>query len=177
MTAPTLAPYQRATQRLADSSGRALSASYDALTRGDLSEQEFLDLGAGQLTAANAKATAMADDAVASYWSAVRGEPTPTLGLGVEPGTTKRLHNGIKVTIRRPNPPMRVARIGRAEPLDAGQRASLRAMRAHRVGGWTRVTTGEACPLCTGLADGSVYPPTTSMITHPGCDCIAEPVT
>lgn len=42
--------------------------------------------------------------------------------------------------------------------------------------GWTRITSGDACTFCSGLADGSVLPGSVEMAAHDTCACSAQPV-
>jgi hypothetical protein len=41
--------------------------------------------------------------------------------------------------------------------------------------GWTRSASGDACPACEGLADGSVLSWGTPMWNHPSCSCVQVP--
>lgn len=71
----------------------------------------------------------------------------------------------------------RALRLARAEPLNAGRAAQRLAMLRHDVSGWTRQTGPKPCAACESLADGTVLSPETTMFDHPGCSCVAVPVT
>lgn len=69
-----------------------------------------------------------------------------------------------------------VTRLGRSEPLRAGQDALSQGIKANpAVEGWTRHTGGNACPVCTALA-GPVLPAAVPMVNpHPTCSCVQVP--
>ena len=48
---------------------------------------------------------------------------------------------------------------------------------AEDIVGWTRRTDSSPCALCRSLDDGAVLPADQRMVDHPGCSCIAQPVT
>lgn len=137
-------------------------------------QDQLVTVGAAALAAANERAASVAD-----LYLAVMLNSSP-IGLGARDIDAGRLENALRIAID-PNqgiaPDLQVDRLARAEPLRAGQHALTDGMTRLDVPGWTRVTGGDACVVCAGFADGEVRPPSVDMYVHPGCSCVAQPVT
>lgn len=165
------ARYRSLTKHLALASAAALLHLWQRLRDGNLSLDELAALGATSLSAADQRATVLADLYLAHQ---LKVRP---LGLAA-PSATDRLTQAIQTAASDvgTNPADALDRLGRAQPLQTGQTALNQGMRAHRVRGWTRVTGGSPCVVCAGLADGTVLSPSTVMYSHAGCSCVSEPV-
>lgn len=73
----------------------------------------------------------------------------------------------------------RFSKLALAETARAGQHGLLDSLRKNaRVTGWQRELNADACELCQWWArDGRIWPMDHVMPTHPGCLCIAQPIT
>lgn len=185
--------YRDRTRTLADRSAGSLAGLYLLLAAGQVTEAQFAALAATSVATHNAQATVLADLALAAALTAALGVPVPPLGLGPDPSDRTRLRGSLGTLLARGRDlalpgadetdravavGRMVRRLGRAEPLDAGRRAYTAGMRQRpEVIGWARVTGPDPCPLCRSLDDGSVLPPEVPMAHHPGCSCVAQPVT
>jgi hypothetical protein len=166
--------YPDETQSLARRSEAAVLAAFAAYETA-----AFITTGAAVVASFNAAATALADMALASI--------IKTLPLGLarpldELDRLVRAFTTLGELIADDEPEAaraKVARIARAEPLDAGREAFQAAMKAHPevVIGWRRQTQPGACERCLALADGTVLATDSKIIDHPGCNCVAVPVT
>ena len=132
---------------------------------------------AAVISSHNARAAALADLALTAVLRKATGRPIPALGLSVTDDEPGRLAKAVRTVFDETDEPgPRLARLARAEPLQAGRRAFAEGMRRRGVPGWTRNTGPDPCPLCQQLNDGSALPPTVEMADHPGCSCTAVPV-
>lgn len=150
----------------------ALAAVLAALDEVD--DPDHFPYLAGALTTVGiGRQVALADSYLALVLTVLRREAVPALGL-LPIGDTDRLEAAFGTALESyDDPRSSVARIVSAETTGAGRDALTEGMTRRRVG-WTRHTGGNACPLCTSLADGSVLPPSVPMVDHPGCACVAE---
>jgi len=149
-------------------------AIYAAFSEGSLSHDEAVAGIAAVVGKGNARAVALADLALAANLMTALRKPVATLGLSVDPGESARLQKAATTLLAvEAVTPERVARLGRAEPLAAGQAAFGRAARSHpEIVGWTRTVSGTACELCRSwAAGGHVYDVDEEMFHHPGCSC------
>lgn len=185
--------YRDRTRTLADRSADALAGLYLLLTAGQITEAQFAALAATSVATHNAQATVLGDLALTAALTTALGVPVPALGLSPDPSDRTRLRGSLGTLLARGRDLVlpgaddtdravavgrMLRRLGRAEPLDAGRRAYAAGMRQRpEVIGWTRVTGPDPCPLCRSLDDGSVLPPEVPMAHHPGCACVAQPVT
>lgn len=162
--------------------GKVLAA-YTAFTDGDLTEDEFVAVVAAIIAKANARAVAIADLSLAATLMLRLRRPVAALGLTPPKGDAQRLAKAATTLVAAldatPDPLARVARLGRSEPLEAAARAYSAGIRQNPdVTGWTRGVSGNACELCTWLAqDGATFPDSVEMNTHTGCTCTPIPVT
>lgn len=151
----------------------ALWAAYRA---GEISDAEFVEATAVGVASANARATYLADLGLSAAITVDLRRPIPTIGLG-PPDDLARLRTAAR-TIVELDTDGRAARLGRSEPLERAARAYSEGIeRSPHVSGWTRQTSGDACPLCTGWAADGVMPDTARMATHKGCSCTQRPIT
>ncbi|MFD6134576.1 hypothetical protein [Isoptericola sp. NPDC060257] len=155
-------------------------AIFAAFSEGTLTYDEAVAGIAAVVVKGNARAVALADLALAANLMTALRKPVATLGLSVEPGEPKRLHKaaGTLLAVAAVTPE-RVARLGRAEPLAAGQRAFSTAVGHHpEIVGWVRTVSGTACELCRDwAAGGRVFGVDSQMFHHPGCSCTQTIVT
>ncbi len=182
--------YRDRALRLAGSSESAVLALWSRYEAGQLDEAQFRDLAAAVIAAHNARATTLADLALAAVLSAELGKLTPALGLLQSADDRPRLAAALGTLLDRAGSlelpgaaaaersaaeRAMVVRIARSEPLDAAQVTFQRGMQRRRVPGWTRGTGPKPCPLCSSLADGTVMSPSTRMARHKGCSCYQIP--
>lgn len=123
----------------------------------------------------NAQAVALADQAVAATLMLQLGQPVAPIGV-LPADESERLTAAALTLIDQAgegDTVARFARLGRAEPLDAAQRAWGQAIDASEyVVGWRRGLSSGACELCRWLEkDGMVYPTSRGMHHHTGCRC------
>ena len=172
----------RAAARLAGHYRRDLIKERDAALAAVLAALDGVDdpdtfpyLGAALTTVGIGRQVSLADVYLALALTVARREPVPVLGLlpsaYADPARLETAFSTALETYDDPAPA--VTRIVSAETTGAGRESLTEGMTRRRVG-WTRHTGGNACPLCTSLADGSVLPPDVAMVDHPGCACVAE---
>lgn len=163
-----------------DSEDRAL-VLFAAWSAGDLTDAEFEALLTALVAGANGRAAAVADLSLAAAVTVALRRPVAPLGLLPAPGDPARLARASRTLVRAlettPDPPARVARLVRAEPLSTAARTYSDGMaRSEHVTGWTRGLSGKACQLCRWWArDGRVWPAGYAMPTHKGCSCSPIP--
>ena len=162
-----MTPFTETMSRLADQVGGQVGAAFDAWQEGRISEDEFRAVVAAFLAAADSRATALADIALAVTLSAASGAAMAPLGL-VPPD----LDHGPRVAelVAAGAPVEQWRSYGRGSTLARAQDAYGDAMTARGVPGWTRQLNQGACPLCQDLA-GPVLPGNVPMYHHPGCGC------
>lgn len=157
-----------------------VTAIFTAFTEGDLTYDQAV-AGIGTVVAkGNARAVALADLALAANLMLATRKPVATLGLAPAPGTPERLHKAAGTLLGIAGVSLeRVARLGRAEPLEAGQRAFSSAVGHHpEITGWVRTVSATACELCRKwAASGHVYAAHEEMFHHTGCSCTQTIVT
>jgi hypothetical protein len=153
-------------------------ALWGRLELGEISPTAFVELAAVTIARGNARATTLADVALATTISAQLGRTVLPMGNLLDvAGDVDRLR-GATTTVVELGTVGRAARLARSEPLTAAATAYSSGIReSPYVTGWIRQTSGDACPLCTGWANGDVMPDTVAMNTHKGCSCIPVPVT
>ena len=155
-------------------------AIFTAYTSGDLTYDEAAAGISTVVVKGNARAVALADLALAANLMLATRKPVATLGLSVPAGESERLHKAAQTLLAvAAVTPERVARLGRAEPLQAGQRAFSRAVGHHpEITGWTRTVSPSACELCRDWAGGGrVFTADMEMFHHTGCSCTQTIVT
>lgn len=175
--------YRDALVAVADQTEAGAEALYAAWKGGDLTDDQFEVLLAALIARANGRAAAIADLALAATITVALRRPVAPLGILPAASDAERLPKATR-TLRAaladtPDPPARVARLGRSEPLTTAARAYSDGMRTSpHVTGWTRGLSGNACELCQWwAADGRVWPDDHEMPTHKGCACTPIPTT
>lgn len=165
--------YTETLDRLATATETQLVAAWESWQEGLITEADFYAVATAYLAAAENRATALADVALAAYLSAALGRAVPTLGL--LPRAQDWAPDLRAAMADESDPGGRVGRTGRAVALAAAQDAYGDGMRAHGVPAWTRVLNGGACKLCQDLA-GDVLPGHAPMYHHAGCGCTQRPI-
>ena len=178
---------------LGESTADRLEGLYARFEAGALTLDEYRDLAADVLTAANARGWTIGVLGLTAYVAAVAGEPVaaPALPVAGHYADRDRLRAGVETITGRlevvrtggPDPELedirrRLRRIGKAEPVEASQRGYSAALEAsEHVNGWVRSVEPDACELCQWWAfDGRVWPASSTMQTHTGCACSQIPV-
>ena len=178
---------------LGESTADRLEALYARFEDGSLTLEQYRDLAADVLTAANSRGWTLGVLGLTAYVAAVAGEPVaaPALPVAEHYADRARLRAGVETITGRlevvrtggPDPELedirrRLRRIGQAEPVESAQRGYSAALEADdRVNGWVRSVEAGACDLCQWWAfDGRVWPATSAMQTHKGCACSQIPV-
>lgn len=200
-TAEELAAYYRASVLLLRSrTVRALLRAYGLLVDPEhlaATTEEFARIAATVVLAGQRAAVTLADAFVALVLSRETGllypargvDPAPFLGLRDTDAPLEAVLASSQVFVRRaleqdrPEEEAlaygahRAVRLGATEVVRAG--ADALAALADDSGlspGWRRVTGPTACPVCAGLADGSLQPWDAEVQAHPHCSCVARPV-
>lgn len=181
--------YRDRALRLAGSSESAVLALWSRYEAGQLDDEQFRAVAGAIIAAHNARATTLADLALAAVLSAELGRLVVPLGLlptddrprlrealGTLLGRARGLElPGAAAADRSAAETAMVGRIARSEPLDAAQVTFQRGMQRRRVPGWTRGVGPKPCSLCSSLANGAVLSPSTPMARHKGCSCYQIP--
>ncbi len=175
--------YRDTLTRLVEITERAALDIHARWTAGEVNDDEFDAYLAALVVRANGRAAAVADLALAAAITIALRRPIAPLGLTPPPSDPDRLRRAAG-TLRAaldetPDPPARVARLGRSEPLTTAANTYSDGMKTSpHVTGWTRGLSAKACQLCTWWASaGQVWPDTHPMPTHKGCTCIPIPTT
>ena len=164
--------YTETLDRMAEKVGGQVLAAFESWQAGRITEGEFVAVVAAFLTAADSRATALADTALAAFLSAATGRPVAALGT-VPPDLDHRPRIGELVAAGAAGEQWRS--YGRGSALARAQDAYSEAMTARQVPGWTRQVNQGACALCRDLA-GTVLPGDVPMYHHKGCGCVQRPV-
>jgi hypothetical protein len=168
--------YRDALIGIADRSEAAVVALWDRLEAGEITGDGFIALAATAIATANRRAVTLADLSLAAAVSVQLRRAVVPVGT-TPPDDLERLRTAA-ATVVGLGTVGRAARLARSEPLEAAARAYSEGIRrSPHVTGWTRQTSGSACPLCTGWAAAGVLPDTVQMATHKGCSCVPVPVT
>ena len=165
--------YTETLDRLATATEKQLVAAWTSWQEGLITEADFYAVATAYLAAAQNRATALADTALAAFLTATLGKPVPALGM--VPAEVDHRDDLRAAVSDETDPGGRVGRTGRAVALAAAQDAYSDGMRVHGVPAWTRVLNGGACELCRDLA-GAVLPGHAEMYHHPGCGCTQRPI-
>ena len=168
MNTDTLA---RLAQRLADQ----LAALHTRYEEGQLTRSEFVTTATAFLDGAAARATALADVALAAEVSRLRRQVAIPLGLAPTPVQESVVTEALDSPQYEQDGPGAVEVLARAVTLAAAQDATQNGMRQHEIKYWTRDPNAGACEVCEDLADGLVTVDQV-MWTHKGCGCARRPV-
>lgn len=182
--------YLQRVGELTDLTEQRVLGLWERQTSGAISRDQFVAAAAAQVAAGNARATSLADVALAVAIADQLGAPLSPLGLLPDPTHVDqpRLRDAVRAVLAADiatattreelaaSQAARLARIARDEVPGTASAAMTAAMRERGVPGWTRVLSADACPLCEGWADGTVRPPTVEMARHTACACVQQPV-
>ncbi|MFV2143213.1 hypothetical protein [Isoptericola sp. G70] len=166
--------YREALKNLSGDTEARVLAVYAALEAGDIAPEAAAAVIAALVTKGNARAVGLADVALAANLTVALRRPVATLGLSLPIGEPKRLHKAASTLLGIDGiTPERVARLGRVEPLETGQRAYADGVaRSGVVTGWVRNMDGDPCQLCKWWSrDGRVWPADHPFQHHKGCSC------
>lgn len=166
--------YTETLDKLATATEAQVLAAFRSWEEGLITLADFLAVAAAYLAAADNRATALADTALAAFLTVETGRPVPVLGL-LPP---ERDHRPELATIAAMTGVVladRFATHARATTLATAQDAYGEAMTRRGIPAWTRVLNGGACKLCQDLA-GDVLPGHAPMYHHRGCGCTQRPI-
>lgn len=173
--------YRDSLIRLSEASERQVLAAYRAFLSGALSRDECVQYIASAIAVSNGQAFALADLAFAAEMMTQLGEAAPVTGV-TAPDDLDRLAKAattvLEVADASPVPAAIVARLARAEPLEAAANAySDNMIRSGKTKGWVRQKSANACQLCTWWwREGRVWPAEHPFQHHKGCTCTPKPV-
>lgn len=168
--------YRTTLLRLADGSAAAVETLWLALEAGTIDRAGFVARAAAVIATANARATTLADVALATTISVQLRRVVPALGIAPTDDVARL--TAAAATVVDLGTIGRAVRLGRSEPLDTAARVYSAGIReSPHVVGWERQTSGTACELCASWATAGILPDTVEMNTHKGCSCIPIPVT
>lgn len=172
MTAP-LDLYQVDTDRLAADTERAVLAIYQRWATGDIDRDTAALLIAAAINRANASATVLADVWLAAQIEHAASVPATTVGILAADNSERLLKAAGTVLAEPDTADTRLARLARAEPLDAGQQATTEAIKEQpMVQGWTRQMDADPCQLCRWWwREGRIWPKAHPFQRHKGCNC------
>jgi hypothetical protein len=156
-----------------------------AMTSAAAPAPAMIGLLAPPIIAGATRAVLLADLGLAAWLTKRTDRPVPTIGLTLPTETQDAITQGSETIVSdfeenddADELTMRAERLANAAPLSAGQDAYQDAAEAHGLTAWVRKLTGPSdCSLCKHWADGKARPYSVKMSRHPGCDCVAEPVT
>lgn len=171
--------YRDLVDKLGQATADRVVAIWASYLEGLLDHDEAVDLIAVTITAANERATTLADLGLAATLTVATRTPVVPQGLRRPAGDLSRLAKaattllGIKDVTEE-----RIARLGRSEALNAAQDARSAGIGQSRlVRGWTRSLSANACQLCRWWwRDGRVWPADVAIQRHKGCSCTQTPV-
>ncbi len=161
---------------------RQVLAVYALFTAHQINAEETSTVIATIIAAHNSKAAALADMSLAATIMLALGRPMVTAGVLPPEGDVVRLRKAagtvLEVADRSEVPDAIVARLARAEPLEAAARSYSEAMNNNTlVKGWVRNVSADACQLCRWWwREGRVWPAEHPMPMHKGCTCTPKPV-
>lgn len=136
---------------------------------------------ATQIQQTNSAASNLASLAFSAKQSAALHRFTPAPAI-VRPDELPRLHKATNTVLQvahdSPDPQAIVARLVRSESLNAAAEAfSIEVAQSFHAVGYRRQLNGDTCERCVRWArGGKLFKPDTYFPTHPGCDCMPEPV-
>ena len=155
---------------------------YRRYVAGLIDRETAVTILADVLAAANSRAVALADLALAAQLMADVQVPVATAGIVRPADDVTRLAKAastLLVTAEASEVPEAiVARLARAEPFTAAQEAFTEAVEKSGITkGWIRGLSPGACQLCRWWwRQGRVWPAGHRMPVHPGCTCTPIPV-
>jgi hypothetical protein len=169
---------QQASNRLADRTRTEILSLWALVVAGEITRPAFRTRASAAVARANTAGVQLADIGRAAEITRQLRRPTPPLGLRpnrLQVDQSRMARDIDRITTLK-DPSDSLGQWARSEPLLTVATAIQVAMSARGVEGWTRRLSGASCPLCTRWADGQTRPTSVSMVRHPGCDCIQQPV-
>ncbi|CCK58952.1 hypothetical protein [Mycobacterium canetti] len=190
--------YQRQTEALAGRAAARVAEVYAALRAGHITIDEAEELIAALVNTANAASFTLADAYVSLQIEKATTLPAPATGIAPADDFERLLraaHTILDGLIGMIKPPagggqpvgrelapdsdpvqtagMRLQRLARAEPLEAGQNAAVAAMTEQPlVEGWVRQMDDDPCQLCQWWwREGRIWPKAHPFQHHKGCNC------
>ncbi|POX82191.1 hypothetical protein C3477_23855 [Mycobacterium kansasii] len=187
--------YQTQTQTLATRTAARAAEVYAALRAGHLTQDEAEQLIATLVNTANAASFTLADAYVSLQIEKATTLPAPTTGItpvddydrllqathtildglldAIKQHVTADAESADATTDPAQTAGMRLQRLARSEPLEAGQNAAVAAMTEQPlVEGWTRQMDADPCQLCQWWdRDGRIWPKDHPFQSHKGCNC------
>lgn len=165
--------YRQATEQVGDQAEAALLALWAQVEAGQISREEFDDTATVLLDAAADRAAYLADTALASRLTELRGEYTDP--LGIVPPDTGAAQEVAGITAGAAAA-VAIGVAARSITRAAGQAVWSQGLQDHGVPGWRRVTSGGGCPPCSNLAVADFIASHVLMWAHKGCGCHPDPV-
>lgn len=154
-----------------------ITAAWATYAQGHIDRPRFLQLAAAILGQSGAKAATLADLAVATEMTRLRGRIFPSTGVDAAIKRPTYLTALQTVLDGDGDLLMQLGRLALNAPLQAAQTAYGDAIAASGARGWVRQLEADPCQLCRWWwREGRVWPTDHPMPTHPGCDCVARPV-
>lgn len=155
-----------------------LVAVLDAYNTGQIDRETFMGSAAAILTQGRAGAITIADLALATELTRLWSRPVLPLGLHfteADVNSFEAVRESMDSDRFQANSAAEMGTLARAAIFSAAQHATRIGLQDHKVKFWTRETNDKACPVCTGLADGTELSVDTRMYTHKGCNCTQRP--
>ena len=166
--------FQAQIERLAARTEAMVMATYAQLTVGEIDTDTTVPLIAAVVNRANAAATALADVWLAVQIEVLARRPVPTIGV-IPTDDSERLIKAATTVLTEglDDAETRLARLGRAEPLEAACWGTHDAVQKQPlVEGWVRQFDADPCQLCVWWwREGRVWPKAHPMPRHKGCNC------
>lgn len=169
-----MADYTDTLQVLAQSTDDQVVALHARLVAGELTEDQFVALATAVLAQQDARASSLADVALATALTVQTGRTVLPLGLSkVRP--TRVFAGIVRDALAADDPATQVGVDARAATLETAQDTYQEAMVSQGVARWRRAPNTGACPLCLRFARATL-PTTVPMYHHKGCSCTQTPI-
>ncbi len=168
--------YQDVLARLGEKTEADVLTVYRRFVAGELDRARAEAIITRIIVAANLRAEAVADLGLSAQLTVELGTEVPASAeaASTDPVRLRKASSTVlEVAAQSPVPEAIVARLARAEPLEAAaRRLSDGISRDKRVKGWVRVMETDACQLCEWWwREGREWPAIHPMQTHKGCMC------
>jgi hypothetical protein len=158
---------------LASQTETAVLGLWRSVQAGRISRPEFVTAAAGVVHTASAKATGLADVALAARLTQLTGARVAP--RGISPGdNTATIMDELQVAATAGD----AAAVGvtaRTWPHSAGRAAWMTGIQSSDAAGWRRVTSGR-CEVCNRMAGAAFLPARISIWEHRACACHPDPV-
>lgn len=177
-----MSDWRQTLDRLAAGTVAAVEGLVDRYEAGEIDLDMLTAAIAATVAAANSRALAVADLAVAADVSRSLSRPVAAVGVTPPTGMGVRLREAVSVITTDSGfdekGRARLARLADNEPRERAAEGRQEAIqRSRHVRGWKRRSNG-GCPACRELASRDVVlSPSRQMWRHTGCSCTQIPVT